>query len=93
VSFSIRLEVHWILQWWATILFHDLAEKKLVTFDEENNEFVVKIKNNEYKFKPKDKQYVHNAKPNKRNLSMMDDEIILVETVSNTETMFMDRQQ
>ena len=29
----------------ANILcFHDLAEKKLVTFDAENNEFVVKIK-------------------------------------------------
>ena len=30
----------------ANILcFHDQAEKKLVTFDEVNNEFVVKIKN------------------------------------------------
>jgi len=40
----------------ANILcFHELAEKKLVTFDAENNEFVVNIKNKEYEFKPKGK--------------------------------------
>jgi len=48
---------------------------------------VVKINNKEYKFKPKGKLYVYNAKPNKQNYSMMDDEVILAETVSNTETM------
>ena len=78
----------------ANILcFHDLAEKKLVTFDGNNNEFVVNIKNKEYKFKPKGKLYVYNARPNKRNYSMMDEEVIMVETVSHKETMFTDRQR
>ena len=54
----------------ANILcFHDLAEKKLVTFDANNNEFLVKIQNKEYKFKPKGKLYVYNARPKKETIA------------------------
>ena len=78
----------------ANILcFHDLAEQKLVRFDENKNMFIVNINEKEYKFIPKGKLYVYNARPNKRKLCMVEQDIVLVETVDKIKNMFTKRQQ
>ena len=78
----------------ANILcFHDLAIKKLVRYDDENNKFIVSMNGKEYEFIPKGKLYVYNSRNNKRNYEELTSEITLIQNVKENEKMFTERER
>ena len=67
-------------------MIFDLANKTQVSFNQEENKFIVKLGGIEYEFIPKHKLYVHQAYNRKR-------KGVYVQTVEENEKMFTERQK
>jgi len=84
-----RLDYEGDLPGFGEVYYHPncLAQQKLVRFDDNKYIFIVNINEKEYEL------YVCNTRPDKRKISMVTQEMVLVDTVETMKNIITKRQQ